>query len=119
MTDDLLQDLAEYKTYKDKGVMMASRSLITLFRSLAPELLHKKDRGRPTEATTVARMKQFGESDAVDFIAGAEILAQEKEENEEGDSDDDDEEEDEEDECDEAQAEEKVEKKNDILTLEE
>jgi len=116
MTDDLLQDLAEYKTYKDKGVMMASRSLITLFRSLAPELLHKKDRGRPTEATTVARMKQFGESDAVDFIAGAEILAQESEENEEGDSDDDDEEDEEDDE---AQAEEKVEKKNDILTLEE
>merc|ERR1712048_1434753 len=102
--------------YKDKGVMMASRSLITLFRSLAPELLHKKDRGRPTEATTVARMKQFGESDAVDFIAGAEILAQESEENEEGDSDDDDEEDEEDDE---AQAEEKVEKKNDILTLEE
>merc|ERR1719471_2768094 len=91
MTDDLLQDLAEYKTYKDKGVMMASRSLITLFRSLAPELLHKKDRGRPTEATTVAKMKQFGEADTVDFIAGAEVLDMEEKEGE--GSDDEDEEE--------------------------
>merc|ERR1719474_2646892 len=33
MTEDLLQDLAEYKTYKDKGVMMASKSLIQLFRT--------------------------------------------------------------------------------------
>jgi protein SDA1 len=32
MSEDLLRDLAEYKTYKDKGVMMASRSLIQLFR---------------------------------------------------------------------------------------
>merc|ERR1712223_1430906 len=74
MTEELLQDLAEYKTYKDKGVMMASRSLITLFRSIAPELLHKKDRGRPTEATTLARMKQFGEDEVLDHIPGAEIL---------------------------------------------
>merc|ERR1719450_429060 len=118
MTDELLQDFAEYKTYKDKGVMMASRSLITLFRSLAPELLHKKDRGRPTEATTVARMKQFGESDAVDFIPGAEILAQENEDDDEGDSDDNDEDEEEEDD-EEGQADEKSEKKDDILTLEE
>ena len=93
MTDELLQDLAEYKTYKDKGVMMASRSLITLFRSIAPELLHKKDRGRPTEATTLARMKQFGEADVLDHIPGAEILDTENNEDEseeaEGDEDED------------------------------
>merc|ERR1719348_2332267 len=80
MTEDLLRDLVEYKTYKDKGVMMASKSLITLFRSIAPELLHKRDRGRPTEATTLAKMKQFGEADTVDFIAGAEVLDMEEKE---------------------------------------
>ena len=34
MSEELLRDLAEYKTYKDKGVMMASRSLIQLFRNV-------------------------------------------------------------------------------------
>ncbi len=32
---------------------MAARGLITLFRSINPKLLHRKDRGRPTEATKV------------------------------------------------------------------
>ena len=117
MTEELLQDLAEYKTYKDKGVMMASRSLIALFRSLAPELLHKKDRGRPTEATTLAKMKQFGESDVVDFIAGAEVLGneesdeEEEEEDESGEDDDDAEDEEVEGEA--------TDKNNDVMTLEE
>ena len=52
LDETLLRDLAEYKSYKDKAVMMASRSLIQLYRSVHPELLHKKDRGRPTEATS-------------------------------------------------------------------
>ena len=47
MTDTLLQDLAQYKGYKDKSVMMAARSLIGLYREVAPEKLHRKDRGRP------------------------------------------------------------------------
>ena len=122
MTEELLQDLAEYKTYKDKGVMMASRSLITLFRSLAPELLHKKDRGRPTEATTLAKMKQFGESDVVDFIAGAEVLGEEENDEEEGEdneSGEGEDSEDEEEEEDEEVEEEVTDKKDDVLTLEE
>jgi len=44
MEKDLLQDLVGYKSYKDKGVMMAARSLIQLFRNIQPELLHRKDR---------------------------------------------------------------------------
>ena len=51
LDETLLKDLAEYKSYKDKAVMMAARSLIQLYRTIHPELLHKKDRGRPTEAT--------------------------------------------------------------------
>ena len=122
MTEELLQDLAEYKTYKDKGVMMASRSLIALFRSLAPELLHKKDRGRPTEATTLAKMKQFGESDVVDFIAGAEVLDNEEndEDDEEQEDDDSGEEEDsDEEEGDEEGEGESTDNKKDVMTLEE
>ena len=114
MTEELLQDLAEYKTYKDKGVMMASKSVIQLFRSLAPELLHKKDRGRPTEATTLAKMKQYGESEVVDFIAGAEVLDNENNEDEEENSDDEDDDEEEED-----TEEEGDDEKKEVLTLEE
>jgi len=88
MTEDLLRDLVEYKTYKDKGVMMASRSLIQLFRNICPELLHKRDRGRPTEATMEAKRKEFGEMDVKEFIPGAEVIdVNEKE----GDDDDNDE----------------------------
>ena len=126
MTEELLQDLAEYKTYKDKGVMMASRSLIALFRSLAPELLHKKDRGRPTEATTLAKMKQYGESEVVDFIAGAEVLDTEnndeeevEEEDESGEEDEEDEEENDNDDEEEEIEGEGTDNKNDVLTLEE
>ena len=44
MTSDLLQDLASYKGYHDKSVMMAARSLIQLFRELNPSMLKRKDR---------------------------------------------------------------------------
>jgi protein SDA1 len=46
MDSTLLQDLVEYKGSKDKGVMMAARSLITLYREVAPEMLRRKDRGK-------------------------------------------------------------------------
>ena len=44
MTPELLADLAGYKTYRDKGVAMAARSLIQFYRSVRPELLRRKDR---------------------------------------------------------------------------
>jgi len=89
MTEDLLRDLVEYKTYKDKGVMMASRSLIQLFRSICPELLHKRDRGRPTEATVEVKRKEFGETDVKEFVPGAEVIDVAEEKEDESQSDDD------------------------------
>lgn len=74
MNEDLLGDLAQYKTYRDRAVMMAARGLIHLFRTSRPELLHKKDRGRPTEATEELKSKQYAEIDAKDYIPGAEVL---------------------------------------------
>merc|ERR1712130_1013781 len=82
MTEDLLRDLVEYKTYKNKAVMMASKSLIQLFRTTCPELLHKRDRGRPTEATIDLKRKEFGETDAAEFVPGAEVVEDEEEEDE-------------------------------------
>ncbi|XP_017789380.1 PREDICTED: protein SDA1 homolog [Habropoda laboriosa] len=78
MNADLLQDLARYKHYKERSVMMAARSLIGLFRISIPELLHKKDRGRPTEATITLEMPKYGQVSANDFVPGAEALLDNK-----------------------------------------
>lgn len=44
MSEDLLRDLAQYKKYRDRSVMMAAHSLIHLYRQHHPELLHRRDR---------------------------------------------------------------------------
>uniref|UniRef100_A0A8C5NVC4 Protein SDA1 n=1 Tax=Jaculus jaculus TaxID=51337 RepID=A0A8C5NVC4_JACJA len=87
MTEELLQDLAQYKTHKDKNVMMSARTLIQLFRTLNPQMLQKKFRGKPTEASIEARIQEYGELDAKDYIPGAEVLEVEKEEKTENDED--------------------------------
>ncbi|XP_055304155.1 protein SDA1 homolog [Sitodiplosis mosellana] len=74
MGEDLLRDLVLYKAYKEKSVMMAARSLITLYREQIPALLHKKDRGRTTEAQAEMAPKQYGASVAHDNVPGAEAL---------------------------------------------
>lgn len=44
MSKELLLDLAMYKNYKDRSVMMAAKSLIHLYRISLPNMLKKKDR---------------------------------------------------------------------------
>ncbi|XP_022100354.1 protein SDA1 homolog isoform X2 [Acanthaster planci] len=93
MGQDLLQDLVQYKSYRNKAVVSAARSLISLFRGINPEMLHKKDRGKPTAHSTEIRAKEYGELVAQDFIPGAEVLKDEtaegdNEESDESDSDD-------------------------------
>eukprot|EP00955_Chlamydomonas_euryale_P073273 361687-Chlamydomonas_euryale.AAC.4 len=46
MNEDLLQDLALYRKYRDKEVSSAAKGLIGLFREINPAMLSKKDRGR-------------------------------------------------------------------------
>lgn len=72
MNEDLLQDLALYKKSHEKGVSIAARSLITLFREVCPSLLIKKDRGRPTDPK--ARPKAYGEVNVAADVPGAELL---------------------------------------------
>lgn len=97
MNEDLLSDLVLYKSYKDKSVVMAARTLILLYREQLPSLLHKKERGRPTEASVEIEPKKYGEVKAVEFIPGTEALvnqpekAEGEESDEESDSDDSDE----------------------------
>lgn len=87
ISEDLLQDLAQYKTHKDKNVMMSARGLIQLFRSLNPQMLHKKDRGKPTEASAEAKIKDYGEVEAKGYIPGAEVLELEKKKENDEDED--------------------------------
>ena len=89
MSEDLLRDLAQYKHYRERSVMMAARSLIGLFKNTMPEMLHKKDRGRPTEASMALEPLEFGKVIAKDFVPGAEVLL-EKEKDIEIDSDESD-----------------------------
>ncbi|XP_039754202.1 protein SDA1 homolog [Pararge aegeria] len=77
--EDLLRDLVQYKMYKEKSVMMAARSLIQLYRQSMPTLLHKRDRGRPSEASIELKTKKYGEVDTKDYVPGSEVLLEKEE----------------------------------------
>ncbi|KAJ9193378.1 hypothetical protein DTO166G4_153 [Paecilomyces variotii] len=106
MNETLLQDLVMYKKSKDKGVMMAAKGLLSLYREVGAEMLKKRDRGKDASIglrSGQLKEKRFGE-EAVGDIEGIELLEQWKEEErrkkrrEKGlpsDGEDDDEEEDE------------------------
>ncbi|CAK3800234.1 SDA1 domain-containing [Lecanosticta acicola] len=90
MTETLLQDLVQYRKSKDKGVQMAARGLLSLYREVGAEMLKKKDRGREaaislrTGERTGAR---FGEVDG-GGIEGIELLEKWREEQGIGSDDD-------------------------------
>lgn len=79
MNADLLQDLVSYKTSRDKGVVNAARSLIALYREVAPEMLLRKDRGKEVSIAMAAGQTsqnlQFGvERNVTTQIEGLELL---------------------------------------------
>lgn len=76
MTETLLHDLAQYKTAREKGIRMASRSLIQLFRSVNPALLRKKDRGR--DADVGKAPAAFGEKKVMEHLDGIELLEEDE-----------------------------------------
>ncbi|KAL8919357.1 MAG: hypothetical protein Q9172_005024 [Xanthocarpia lactea] len=76
MNKTLLEDLVTYRKSKDKGIMMASKGLLGLYREIAPDMLQKRDRGK--EAAMGLRSgerkdQRFGE-EAVGRIEGLELL---------------------------------------------
>lgn len=82
MTDTLLQDLVQYRKSKDKGVMMAAKGLLSLYREVGAELLRKRDRGKDATINLKAgsqAQRRFGEQD-VGGIEGLDLLAKWKEE---------------------------------------
>jgi protein SDA1 len=76
----LLEDLVQYKSNRDKGVVMAARSLISLYRDLNPRLLHKRDRGRAgaeaVQKGTVGPAPAYGMSRYAVGVEGVELLAE-------------------------------------------
>src|SRR5436190_17470596 len=93
MTADLLQDLTSYKTSRDKGVVNAARSLISLYRDVAPEMLLRKDRGKNVSmamsAGQLGQKIQFGvERNVANGIQGLELLEAWKKEQGELDGED-------------------------------
>jgi protein SDA1 len=83
MDDTLLQDLVMYRKSKDKGVMMAAKGLLSLYREKDPEKLKRRDRGKDASiALQTGDFKQmrFGEVTAHENIDGIELLEAWKEE---------------------------------------
>jgi len=74
MSRELLHDLAQYKTTKDKGVSTAAKSLIGLFREVRPELLHKKDRGKQGQQSLETAPAEYGTKAIADDIDGYALL---------------------------------------------
>ncbi|KAJ2712837.1 Severe Depolymerization of Actin [Coemansia spiralis] len=76
---DLLNDLVLYRKHKDKGVLMAARSLLLLYRQANPELLRPRDRGRDATQSLKAggpgsAPLAFGELRPAEGVDGAELL---------------------------------------------
>lgn len=80
----LLQDLVEYKGSKAKAVVLAARSLITLYREVAPEMLHRKDRGKSAsiemQGKTKGKLPEYGIENNVTTVQGIELFAKWKQE---------------------------------------
>ena len=81
MNTTLLQDLVMYKKSKDKGVMMASKGLLSLYREVGADMLRKRDRGKNAAMGLKNREqkeRRFGEED-IGEIKGLELLEKWKE----------------------------------------
>ena len=131
MDQDLLRDLALYKSSKDRAVMASARSLIQLYRETNPTLLARRDRGRGTKDVEVAAYGEEKVSDDVEGIellqlvkdilagrihseaAGKDVESSDEDDDEEGDEEDEEDEEDEDGEDDEEEEDEEDEEGSD------
>ncbi len=73
---------AQYRKSKDKGTMMAAKGLLSLYREVGAELLHKRDRGKDAAMGIRAgtfQQHRYGE-EATGEVEGIELLEKWKEE---------------------------------------
>lgn len=84
---DLIQDLVQYRKYRDNGVVMAARSMLNVVRTLYPAVLRRRDRGKEHDAD--ARPMQFGAAVVRDTIDGTDgLTTEERDEDWDGPSED-------------------------------
>mmetsp|Transcript_18022 Transcript_18022/g.51251 ORF Transcript_18022/g.51251 Transcript_18022/m.51251 type:complete len:614 (-) Transcript_18022:420-2261(-) len=98
---DMLADLCEFRTYKDKGVMMAAKGLINQYRDTYPSLLPKAMRGKEGTMAVIAHKDnrpQYGQSTAATQVEGIDLLAKKAQQHEQEQPEDDEQEQDEDDE---------------------
>jgi protein SDA1 len=82
MNETLLQDLVQYRKSKDKGVMMASKGLLSLYREVGAEMLRKRDRGKDATIDLKSgerKQQRYGE-EIIGEIEGLDLLEKWKEE---------------------------------------
>ncbi|EZF33701.1 hypothetical protein H109_00981 [Trichophyton interdigitale MR816] len=82
MNDTLLQDLVMYRKSKDKGVMMAAKGLLSLYREVGAEKLKRRDRGKDAAMGLKVgerKSQRYGEEE-IGEIEGLELLEKWKEE---------------------------------------
>ncbi|RMZ92551.1 hypothetical protein DV736_g232, partial [Chaetothyriales sp. CBS 134916] len=92
MNETLLQDLVMYKKSKDKGVMMAAKGLLGLYRQVGADMLRKRDRGKDAALglrSGELKQQRYGE-EAVGRIEGLDLLAKWREEQGMGSGDEND-----------------------------
>jgi protein SDA1 len=73
MDETLLADLIEYRRDRDRAVVAGARSLLQLFRTKAPALLHKKYRGKGCDVD--AEVEAYGAVKVATGVDGAELLS--------------------------------------------
>lgn len=82
MNETLLQDLVMYRKSKDKGVVMAARGLLSLYRDVGADMLKRRDRGKEASMNLRSgdrKERRFGEQE-VGAIEGLELLEKYKDE---------------------------------------
>ncbi|KAI3647695.1 hypothetical protein MP228_007916 [Amoeboaphelidium protococcarum] len=82
MDKEILHYLCTFKSHREKGVQMACRGLINLFREVQPDLLPRKERGKLAQMELIHGDSgaqsgvRFGEQKVIDGIDGTELLDQ-------------------------------------------
>lgn len=76
LDESQIEYLCSFKSFRNKSVSVAAKSLINFFRDVCPELLPKKIRGRFTEVDDNNAMKNhiFGAQRVNDDIDGIDLL---------------------------------------------
>lgn len=78
MNETMLSDLIQYKKSTVKGIVMAARSLIDLYREVKPELLPKRERGKPEKNEEPKKTLEYGEEKVATTIPGLGDVAMER-----------------------------------------